>query len=74
MAVKVKPLLREFSYNGMKIPDPNPSASVELAVRSLAGAYPELASAKIEPGRVHTNGSGQSVQVFNLRVVLDAKG
>lgn len=72
--MKAQRLLREFSYNGMKIPDPNPNASVEAAVRSLAGAYPELANAKVEPGEVAANGAGQSVQIFNLRVAPTTKG
>ena len=72
--MKTQRLLREFSYNGMKIPDPNPNASVEVAVRSLSGAYPELANAKVEPGDVSANAAGQSVQIFNLRVAPTTKG
>ena len=46
--MKSQGLLREFPHRGMKIPDPNPNASVEVAARSLAGPCPELANAKAD--------------------------
>ena len=48
MALKTSPLPREFSYNGLRIPDPNPSMSVEQVRDTLSAAYPEIATAAIE--------------------------
>jgi len=38
-------LLREFSYNGIRIPDPAPQMSVEQVRDLLVPSYPELATA-----------------------------
>jgi PRTRC genetic system protein C len=47
--MKVEKLEREFSYNGLRLSDPNPNLTVE-EVRNLyaATAYPELTTAAIE--------------------------
>jgi PRTRC genetic system protein C len=46
--MKVEKLAREFSYNGVRFPDPNPRLSVE-EVRSLyATAHPDIVTAAIE--------------------------
>ena len=42
----VTPLIREFSYMGVRLPDPNGRLSPE-EVKSLFGQYPELATAVI---------------------------
>ncbi len=46
--MNVEKLVREFNYNGMCLPDPNPNLGVE-EVRSLyASAHPEITTAAIE--------------------------
>ena len=40
-------LLREFNYNGVRIPDPAPQMSVEQVRDLLAPSYPELATATL---------------------------
>ncbi|MGH9569860.1 MAG: PRTRC system protein C [Candidatus Angelobacter sp.] len=46
--MKVQALQREFSYNGIKLPDPNPQMSIEQVRDAYAPAYPELTTAAIE--------------------------
>jgi PRTRC genetic system protein C len=41
-------LLREFAYNGIKLPDPNPEMSLEQVREVYSPAYPELTTAAIE--------------------------
>jgi PRTRC genetic system protein C len=40
-------LLREFNYNGVRIPDPAPQMSVEEVRDLLVPSYPELATATL---------------------------
>jgi PRTRC genetic system protein C len=40
--------VREFVYNGSKLPDPNPSAGIEQVRDILSSSHPELANAAIE--------------------------
>lgn len=46
--MKVQELRREFIYNGIKLPDPNPGMSIEQVRDVYAPAYPELTTAAIE--------------------------
>lgn len=41
-------LVREFTYNGIKLPDPNPDMSLEQVREVYSPAYPELITAAIE--------------------------
>ena len=45
--MKSTPMRREFSFNGLKLPDPNPQMSVEDVRGVLALQYPEIATAAI---------------------------
>jgi PRTRC genetic system protein C len=72
--MKVTQLTREFSYNGMKLPDPNPALSVEQAVRSMAAAYPEFTTAKIEPPTTVTGTNGERIEVYRIKPVVGEKG
>jgi PRTRC genetic system protein C len=45
--LKLQPLSRRFLYNGVSLPDPDPSAPVEKVRELLANTYPELTTAKI---------------------------
>jgi len=45
--MKVEKMTREFLFNGVRLPDPNPSMAVE-EVRSLyATTYPDIATASV---------------------------
>jgi PRTRC genetic system protein C len=53
--MKVERLVREFSYNGVRLPDPNPKLTVD-EVRSLyAAAHPDITTAAIEGPEVVGN-------------------
>ena len=45
--MQIKPMRREFSFSGLKLPDPNPKLSVEDVRGILAMQYPEIATAAI---------------------------
>ena len=40
-------LLREFNYNGVRIPDPSPQMSVEQVRDLLTPQFPEIATATL---------------------------
>ena len=46
-SLKADVLLREFNYNGVRIPDPAPQMSVEQVRDLLVPSYPELATATL---------------------------
>lgn len=49
MAVlKTEALLREFYYNGVRIPDPGPDLSVEQVRELLTPRFPEIATASVQ--------------------------
>jgi len=45
--MKTSPMRREFSFNGVKLPDPNPAMTVEDVRGVLAMQYPEIATAVV---------------------------
>jgi PRTRC genetic system protein C len=45
--LKVETLLREFHYNGVRIPDPGPELTVEQVRNLLTPNYPEIATASV---------------------------
>ena len=45
--MKSTPMRREFSFNGLKLPDPSPQMSVEDVRGVLAMQYPEIATASV---------------------------
>ena len=45
--LKASPLVREFYYNGSRIPDPNSSLSVDQVRDFLTPMYPEIATASV---------------------------
>jgi PRTRC genetic system protein C len=54
MAVRIEALKRVFSFNGVKLPDPNPDFTVEQVRDIYVNTYPELATAAVEgPAAVH---------------------
>jgi PRTRC genetic system protein C len=46
-ALKAETLVREFQYNGIRIPDPSPDLSVEQVRDLLTPSYPEIATASV---------------------------
>jgi PRTRC genetic system protein C len=62
-------LLREFAYNGIKLPDPNPEMSLEQVREVYSPAYPELTTAAIEGPEV----TGETV-VYRFVRAVGAKG
>jgi PRTRC genetic system protein C len=46
--MKVEPLVREFSFNGVRLPDPNVNLSIEDVRNLYATAYPDITTAAIE--------------------------
>ena len=46
--MKARVLQREFVYNGIKLPDPNPQMSPEHVRDTYAAAYPEVTTAAVE--------------------------
>ena len=46
-SLKTEVLLREFHYNGIRIPDPGPELTVDQVRDLLAPAYPEIATATV---------------------------
>jgi PRTRC genetic system protein C len=48
MALKVEKMIREFSFNGIKLADPNPDLPVEKVREIHAMTYPEITTAAIE--------------------------
>lgn len=71
--MKAKRIIRQFNYNGVVIPDPNPAMSLEAVARALSGTYPELTNAKVEEGEVVSGDSGH-VQTFNIKTSVGKKG
>jgi PRTRC genetic system protein C len=45
--IQTTALVREFTYNGVKLPDPNPSMSLEEVRAVYTNQYPDLATASI---------------------------
>jgi PRTRC genetic system protein C len=45
--LKTAPLLREFYFNGVRIPDPAPDMTVEEVRDFLTPTYPEIATATL---------------------------
>jgi len=45
--IETTPLVREFTYNGVKLPDPNPGMALEQVRAIYANQYPDLATATI---------------------------
>jgi PRTRC genetic system protein C len=46
--VRVDKLERSFTYNGLRLPDPDPSLTVEQVRDMYVPTYPELATAAVE--------------------------
>jgi len=58
MPVQVQKLERVFLFNGAKLPDPNPTFTVEQVRDMYVNTYPELATAAVQ-GPSPVNGTMQ---------------
>jgi PRTRC genetic system protein C len=67
--IKVDTLDRIFTYNGARLPDPNPAFTVEQVRDMYVNAYPELATAAVEGPEA----TGEGLQYKFVRAV-GAKG
>ena len=45
--LRVEALVREFQYNGIRIPDPGPDLTVDQVRDLLTPNYPEIATASV---------------------------
>lgn len=48
MAIEVKKLVREFSYNGMTLVDPGPQFTPDQVREMYTAQYPELTTAVVD--------------------------
>ncbi len=46
--MQVEQMEREFTYNGVRLPDPGPRLSVDQVRETYAAAYPEIVTASVE--------------------------
>lgn len=69
MAIKVTQLERSFSYNGVVLPDPGTTLSLEQVRDVYSAAFPEIVSASIE-GPEQKNGK----LLYVFRKAVGTKG
>lgn len=66
--IEVENLKRVFKFNGVNLPDPNPTLPVDMVRSVYAAQYPELASAAVQ-----TEIKG-SKQLITFETVVTHKG
>src|ERR1035437_7290966 len=59
--LKAEVLLREFQYNGIRIPDPGPELTVEQVRDLLTPNYPEIATASVDRKSTRLNSSHANI-------------
>jgi len=63
--IEAKPLSRSFTYNGVKLPDPDPRMTPEEVKSLYSHQYPELATAAISGPEV----CGDQMQYSFVRAI-----
>lgn len=63
--MEVKVISRSFSYNGVKLPDPDPRMTPEEVKNIYSNQYPELAS----PAITGPEASGEHLQYSFVRAI-----
>jgi PRTRC genetic system protein C len=63
--IDVKVMSRSFSYNGVKLPDPDPRMTPEEVKTLYSHQYPELATAAI----TDPEGSGENLRYSFVRAI-----
>lgn len=69
MSITTQELQREFKYNSVKLPDPNPVFSLSQVRDFYANVYPEITSADIEGPEVVGNKN-----IYSFRRAVGTKG
>lgn len=58
MPIEVQEIQRRFIFNGVELPDPNPTVNVEACREIFAHTHPEITTAALDgpkiDGNVHT--------------------
>lgn len=72
MALIVETLERSFRYQGITLPDPNPSLSIKQVMALFSGTYPELANAK--PITDTKTEGGKTKEVTTFHIAAGTKG
>jgi PRTRC genetic system protein C len=67
--METQPLVREFRYNGVNLPDPNPEANVEACRDLFAQTHPDIATAAVDGPELIGN-----KQVFTFIKSVGTKG
>jgi PRTRC genetic system protein C len=63
--IQAKVMSRNFSYNGVKLPDPDPRLTAEEVKTIYSNQYPELATAAITGPET----SGENLQYSFVRAI-----
>ena len=63
--IEARVMTRSFTYNGVKLPDPDPRMTPEEVKNIYSNQYPELASAAI----TGPEGSGEHLQYSFVRAI-----
>jgi PRTRC genetic system protein C len=63
--IEARTFSRSFSYNGLKLPDPNPKMTAEEVKSLYSHQYPELATAAI----TGPEASGEQLQYSFVRAI-----
>lgn len=69
MPIKTEALIREFRYNGVNLPDPNPEATPEAVRDLLAATHPDIATAALDGPEITGN-----KQVYTFIKSVGTKG
>jgi len=64
--IEAKSLSRSFTYNGVKLPDPDPRMTPEEVKAVYSHQYPELATAAITGHSVSSYFAGQEASIVAL--------
>ena len=67
--MKIETLTREFRYNGVLLPDPNPSLSVDQVRDFYATVHPDITTAALEGPEAINN-----KLVYRFSRAIGAKG
>ena len=68
MAITVQRMTRVFEFGGMRLPDPNPSFSIEQVRDMYVNTYPDLATAVVEgPETAHGTMKYQFVRAVGAK-------
>ena len=67
--MKVEQIVRVFTWKGTKLPDPNPTGSIESVRDTLTHSHPEIANAAIDGPKVEG-----ATHTYNFVASVGTKG